>query len=871
MVLLLLSILHLSGADSSSAGFMSDFFQRFPTLSGFKTSQGGSYDGFINTLEYMHKKRAIPSIEPVENTLQVEENQNKDELNEKKSKNEKISIKSRVLLPQIVTPTSDLYPVYFEQDRVQLRRTPERINEQETNEQEKENEQETKEQEKENGPDKHLLSYQYRRIPPPHVEESPEIRTIPDNENFELISPGSPGSPVPAVLSTFRTVTMTTISPLYTNVLLVSQSPSIPLSTSRPFYSSISPTLERYLTLNLDKVDVSKTSKAFNFWDWTSQKSFFPEDSEVEFDISPYHWKSLDFFQLSPESQLSKPDTKQIKNFKPEPQNYFENLSEPLYYNNPQLSKKSVKKGIIINEKGSSGEVLKYKYTLLPTAPTTSMTTTSTTTTTTTTTATTTTTTTTTFTTTTTSTTTTTTKPITEAIRKTLLSRKSIKFYEKRIRNSIQIKKESGEPNNSYREENLKTHEFSRRSGTQVQPDLEMGNTNLLEPAKFSGKQSGEPVQFPRSGKHFKNRETQVQPRSRIRKKDVDWSDALPLNPENEVSEWEGKSGLLDRIEEDDDSEKDDTTLFNPMKITNPFGQTPYDFEDFMPIPKIIPFGLFKNNFFGFPSIKQGVGMDTILQKEKEFKNPGAPRIKNYSEERTGFNKDKLVIRTTQTPSYNREEFVYQSIDDPTESEIHDAPGIQNYNPPPPPREFDSSLSFLSKPSLYLNKFEQDYWKGSSSFGSRPANRFKPSSIRYPPILRSSVKLSSSPEFSIPSSSPKPGTNRTELSTQVEIPPRYLPENKIIKATFFEDMENGISSEEETKSTNPALPLTTSHPQLIRPNPGRPPTSSPINLIRPNPVRSPTTSSTKINHPEPPRYKPRENPRKPKVFIIFNF
>ena len=565
---------------------------------------------------------------------------------------------------------------------------------------------------------------------------------------------------------------------------------------------------------------------------------------------SPYHWTNLDFLKVLPENQLKKPETNRLNESEFPPEINHEPGSDPLFYRNvQQLEKKTQNKGIIINGKGSSGEMLKYTYTLLPELPKATTTSGSTSTTPGSTTTTTTSTTTTTITTTTT-TNSTASIPITKAVRKP--SRKPIKFHEMRKEFNPQIV----DPDQDY-EEKKTFLGLQKRSGA-VQFYKEKEESVPADSFFLIEKSSAEPSQFARSGKHIRNREPLILPRSKIHKKEIFWSDELNPNLENEVSSWKGRTSSL--VKQDELLDEDDKTPINPMEIKNPFGQTPYNFEDFLPIPKIIPFNLFKNNFIGFPPLPRGTLKG--FTKEKKITRIELKAVED-SEKNEIFPVQKVDDepenpKPTPPLSYAPEEFVYQLIDDPTLSDVQDGeqdePNLQKNNSPQ--RFQDSSKNFFNQPfprtRFTEESFENGYLNGLSEFGIRPVRKFRPSSVRYPPILRSSAKQSLNLGFSIPSRSPEPDKilSKTEPSTQVEVPPRYLPENKIIKATFFEDMENGSPLDEPTRSSKPALSSTTSQPQLIRPDPGHSPPRSPPKLVHPEPGRSPASSPPKLVHPE---------------------
>ena len=814
----------------SNSGFMADFFKKFPSLPGFRdtSDSANSFAGYLDTLEYMHRKRELP----VADTL----------LAAPQANISKLQIKSHVLLPQIVTPVTPLKPVYPRY--MELKILPQQ------------------------NPVKNITKLKYRLLPPPVQNTTPSaavynpvLYTSTIKYRYtQYTTPAANHSSTPSPQSTpvssqYHPQNMPHIVYYSKPPLIYSPPPPVPYSTLGPYspYSTPHPPHPyRYNPI------LYTTPRPQPF---ISKPMLRQED--------PYHWKFRDFFKED-ENQIRRPYQPKAP-LKEENETLKIVMKDPFYYEDTKMmSRKKKKNGIVINGRGTSGEVLKYKYTLLDhfepkpnpylVKPTTTTSTTSAQTTTvlTTTTK----STTTSSSTTSTSTTTNITyRPTTSSGVVESQNQRPVVQGEPEPREGVagpQLQDNAVEVSQE-RLLNLKVTrpEKSVYSGRKPHQLTRKRNTKKTKPRykPLTLKPEGKPVkdkskpfvkvsQLP----NLKTRNKPFYASKLLYKKTTTTPQPKLYRP---IITPQPPSIYQTTPKINVQHPRPGTGFVSKIGFSNPFGQVPYNFEDFMPLPKIVPFGIFNKHWNTFPI------MDDIIKKEfpdsSKFEDPGptlpkppkqtymeakpykyrkykkpikkvkkkvtstettptnstqievepvtdAPELRKlpdkendeeamkskptYSSTREVPVLPKLVIlQVTPTPTYPAEEFVYKTEDKELELEVPPfGSQILDTNQP-----FDN---FFNQPfpnsDFNPNSFEETYQKGWDSF--RKYNRIKPTYssnvLSYnPPVYPSPVRHPPQP---VRHASP------IRYSTQIEVAPRqpqYLPHNKIIKATFFHDLE----------------------------------------------------------------------------------
>ena len=710
---------------------MSDFFEKFPNLPGLRGSRG-----LFDTLEYMHKKREVGAKESLLSFTSADTADKADKSNSSRSSKESEDFES---VPS--TQEAGL-------DVVEVSALPEK-----------------------NSPS--LTRLRYKLLPPPDSpsEDRPARPTTAPQED-RPIHPTAKTSPFRYNPTTETLPVSATPKPIIINNYSYNNKPaqfyaSLP-PISNTFQEHPGPTTEPYHSVPEIEIKLSVRTLSPNDHNVSpSGKSYSPESSilisrvnlprpdihgpeSVVLRTSPTpifksqsfrfltpkpfrfkptfikdKWNRFDSLKVMNENQLVRPLT-HFSNRKEQ-----ENLKNTFFYGDTEGIKQSrkAKNGILINEKGISGEVQKPHTSSLKDRATTpnSLTTSSSTTTTSTTSR-----TSTTSSTTSTTTTTTapaTTKPVFSTTSKTPSQiQKSFIDTKKHTRSKVKLRKRIR----------------NNISWTSYSSDDEDDGDDSLNTAVET--QRDQPA---------------IQPIKRY---------SYHTNKDRS-----SRSGFV-----------------QTSGVQDPFDKFPYNFEDFMPIPKISPFSVFSKAMF-----KSAVKKDTMLKHDSSFKGlksssiieddvvplaqPPTAEVSSLPQISYEYPPKPLYRRrysqsppvlpeltVSSTPRYSTEVFVYKSSVDPSvqfrTSSISNKNAGENKIDDFFAQPFSKSkLSNFKKPKTAYLKYE-----------SKPEHQYHFSTYR--PYLQ--IKAEEEPEY--------------RYSTQIEVPSpkrKYLPHNQIIKATFFEDNE----------------------------------------------------------------------------------
>ena len=799
----------------SSSGFMSDFFKKFPALPGFRDSPD-SLGGYLDTIQYMHSKRELP----LSDTL----------LHNAQQKNSSmLKIKSHVLLPQIVTPVTPLEPVYPKLVHIKLLPEPQ--------------------------PVKNISKLRYRILPPPKYETTPypainvpKLKTSAVKYKYtQYTTPAGNQSSLPNPTST---VVVSALPPIrqiqrgpprlnyYSKPPQLYSSPPPP--PSLPYKSPPSP-FRYYPLMYTTPAPQAILAR--------------PEPREQEGEEDPYHWRFLDQFNKGNDRTWPVQKHPNVDN--------ESTVKDSFYYEDTKLmlKKKQKTNGIFINGRGTSGEVLKYKYTLLdgPEArqshhntnkhPTTTTTTK----------------------------TSTTTRPttVTSSTPKPTMVPAMVESQNQRPMEKDRPEQRSGGSESGRRENTAEISQerfLDLKLSAQDKPFSRNRKPYLLTKKRNTNKTK---AKYNRLKFQTSVNET-VKQKLKASSKMQDSKSLIKGRPyyasKLQYKKTTTKAPTTARPSEttptiDVQQPRPDTGFVSEVGFSNPFGQTPYNFEEFMPLPKIVPYGMFRKHWSSFPAmdniLKTEFPKSSLVVTEKDpYPKPGKqtyiearpykirklaePVIKEPEKEKkmmkattvkpatvltkpttnapaevrqlpvlNHVDKEKIgptyssthaqpvlpklvVLKVTPTPSYPEEEFVYKTEDKQLQEHLtlqnHVGASHESLEP------FDE---FFSQPFPHSdfnpNMFEDSYRKGWESFRKyKPLDPGYGSSVpSYDPFVFSSPVRHPPPPHSNPYSSAinYPPTQKAS-TTQ---PPRYLPNNKIIKATFFEDLETEKLTEKAPK------------------------------------------------------------------------
>ena len=587
--------------------------------------------------------------------------------------------------------------------------------------------------------------------------------------------------------------------------------------------------------------------------------------------LDPYHWHKLDFLKVTPEESIdmSFPDQMSF----PENMPFLQPLPAlpPLPSQSPpppiptalaqhmvaminhnDNTNPEVKQGIMINEKGSSGDLLKYKYSLLPqtsvehngnsVTTTTARTTVTITTTVTTTTR------------TMTTTTSTANAPIIvdndnnfSAEKKTLAKfrRKKPVVVRRPVKMYTRQRQMITRPKIRLEDEQPKPEEF--KSASQADIIIDQGDMTIMDDNVFDSFQDmlTDYEQTSNDEKSIYKRRTifnHFNKKSKPTYKLV--SDSKPsykAKPSYTSHNSKPKPISYDAPQYKNNQLYDkpmhkyveDVTIEPVLSVKSPFGQVPYQFEDFMPIPMLSPFPFMSDEFIETVSKKIPVNNNHHVGLIENWANSAA-EIKHIPDQI--YYPNKPEYRPTYKPSYKPS---YKPTHKPTyKPTVEPAymsslqPSYRNIYPTPPPESHSTVLPpvYTSPKPIHEHENEyhvpeydnfpfkyNDYHTGHNDYNydsneqideffSAPFPQSEYNALQFPiPYIKKPLydqnlhTVTSKPEKMLPA---------FKYSTQVELPPKesktpkYLPHNKIIKATFFEDMNEYDEAMEDLVSEN---------------------------------------------------------------------
>ena len=542
-----------------------------------------------------------------------------------------------------------------------------------------------------------------------------------------------------------------------------------------------------------------------------SPHPFFKELENENKEIDPYHWHKVDFLKVTPEESvdMSFPDPF-MPSIPPLPPPNLPQQQMLLLKNQDKI-----KHGIMINEKGSSGERLQYKYSLLsdtnveshPNSVTTTTTVTTTTVTTTT------------FTTPTTTTTTTysprpTIPPYAEkktsAIfrrRKPVIKRKPIKMYSrpKKLMSRPKIRLEDEEFIPEFKSASISDMVLSKEDYNDINNDFT--DINMFDDNEMSNDK--DMLTDNRNGKTINKRKTILNHLKFLKPTYKFVSDSKPkykVKPNQYIPSY---------AKPQDNHVYNDVDIEPPLSVENPFGQVPYKFEEFMPIPMLSPFPFMSKEF-----------LDTVSKKIPN-NSPGG-LIENWGRsfpDQLYYPKNlqarptyeptiKPAYRSSLMPSYRTVSTVSPAVY-PTESHKTVLPPVYTTPkdlPYKPDYEEYHAPEFNSIPihHEYTSHNDDDH---IDDFFSAPFPQSEYNALQFPiPYIKKPVYNDYQHTMTVkPQERPK-----YKYSTQVELPPskkkpKYLPHNKIIKATFFEDMEDYDEMNDDIKAEDYQVRLDASY------------------------------------------------------------
>ena len=606
----------------------------------------------------------------------------------------------------------------------------------------------------------------------------------------------------------------------------------------------------------------------------------FQELEDENKNLDPYHWHKLDFLKVTPEDSIdmSFPDQMTFPEDMPflQPLPALPPLPSPsttppapttlpqhmVAMNNHNNNNPEVKQGILINEKGSSGDLLKYKYSLLPqttvehngnsvTTTTSRTTVTITTTVTTTKSA-------------MTTTTSTTNAPIIEendnnfsAEKKTLAKfrRKKPVVVRRPVKMYTRQRQLIARPKIRLEDEQPKMEEFDSA------PDADMlmgqGDMTRMDDDDFDSFQDmlTDYEQTSNDEKSIHKRRTIFNHFNKKSKPSYQLvSDSKPSykakpsytshnsKPEpisydapqyNHNQEYDAPKYKHNQLY---DAPKhnyvEDVTIEPVLSVKSPFGQVPYKFEEFMPIPMLSPFPFMSEEF-----------IETVSKKIPNNNHHGglienwansAPEIKHIPDQI--YYPNKPEYRPTYKPSYKPSykppnkptykptvEPAYMSSLQPSYRNIYPTHAPESHSTVLPPvyttpkpihehgneyhvPEYDNNPYSYNDYQTGHNVFNFDGNEPIDEFFSAPFPQSEYNALQFPiPYIKKPLY-----DKNLQTVTPKPEKMLPafKYSTQVELPPKdgktpkYLPHNKIIKATFFEDMKEYDEVMEDLVSGN---------------------------------------------------------------------